>query len=353
MAEILNSDYYAPAFSVKLEGTPLKPELKGSITSIKVTKAIDKSDYIEFDVQDRMEDGAFVLLDKEALKMGDKLDVALGYAGNMSLKAEAHVQNVSTNWESNLPPSFTIEGSHKAFNLLSKRNDMLSYSNKKDSAIVSEIAAKVGLSAVTDTTRITYKDKNTGGKKNFLEFIRDMVKQNAGFEFFISEGTLYFRKARTGTAPIVTLKWGRHIESFSAEVDLSGMVTGVKASGFDDKQDIDVVVNAGAEKKIGFSGTLGSRAARILGDKKESILTDMKTETQLKEVAAARLEEASSMYVVASVKTVGIPEIVPGVCIKLDGLGKKFSEKYYVFSTTHTINSSGYKIDFKARRNAI
>lgn len=353
MPEILTSDYYAPAFSVKLEGSALDPKLKGSITSIKVTKAIDQSDYVQFEVQDQMESGAFVWLDKEMLKMGDKLNVELGYAGNMSLKAEAHVQNVKTNWQSNLPPSFTIEGSHDAFNELRKKNDMLSYSEKKDSDIVKDIASKVGLSAVVDATKITHKDKNTNGQKSFLEFIRDMVKQNARFEFFISDGKLYFHEAKISAGPIVTLKWGQHIESFSAEVNLSDMITGVKASSSVDKKDIVVTVNAGAEKMIGSSGTLGSAAAKKSGDKMESISTTLKTEAELKELATARLEEASSKYVVATVKTVGIPEIVPGVCIKLDGLGKEFSEKYYVFNTTHTIDSSGYKIDIKARRNAI
>lgn len=353
MPEILTSDYYAPAFSVKLEGSALDPKLKGSITSIKVTKAIDQSDYIEFDVQDQMENGAFVWLDKEALKIGDKLNVELGYTGNMSLKAEAHVQNVKTNWTSNLPPSFSIEGSHKAYNLLSKKNDMLSYSEKKDSDIVKDIAGQVGLSATVDATKITHKDKNTDGKKSFLEFIREMVKHNAGYEFFISEGTLYFRKAKISAGPLLTLKWGQHIENFSADVDLSKMITGVKVSSSDDKKNINVTVNAGVEKKIGSAGTLGSVAAKELGDKMESFAINSKNEAELKERATARLEEASSKYVVATVKTVGIPEIVPGVCVQLDGLGKEFSEKYYVYETTHTINSSGYKINFKARRNAI
>jgi len=353
MPDILSTDYYAPAFSVKLEGSPLKPELKGSITSITVTKAIDQSDYIQFEVQDQMQDGAFLWLDKEALKIGEKLNVELGYAGNMSLKAEAHVQNVSTNWQSNLPPSFTIEGSHKAFNLLSKKNDMLSYSDKKDSDIVKDIAGKVGISAVVDATKFTHKDKNTDGKKSYLEFIRELVKQNAGYEFFISNGKLYFCKAKISAGPIVTLKWGQHLESFSAAVDLSRMITGVKASGFDDKKNIEVTVNAGVEGKIGSAGTLGSKAAKGLGDKIESIAAPLKDQAILKELATACLEEATSQYVVAAVKTVGIPELIPGVCVKLEGLGKKFSEKYYVFSTTHTINSSGYKIDFKARRNAI
>jgi phage protein D len=230
---------------------------------------------------------------------------------------------------------------------------MLSYSEKKDSDIVKDIAGKVGLSAVVDATKITHKDKNTDGKQSFLEFIRDMVKQNAGFEFFISEAKLYFRKAKISSGPILTLEWGKHIENFSATVNLSDMITGVKVSGFDDKKSIDVTVNAGAEQMIGSSGTLGSKAAKELGEKMESIPTNIKTEAALKERATARLEEASSKYVVASVKTVGIPEIVPGVCVKLDGLGKDFSEKYYVFKATHTINSSGYKIDFEARRNAI
>ena len=70
------------------------------------------------------------------------------------------------------------------------------------------------------------------------------------------------------------------------------------------------------------------------------------------EVAKARLEAAGMGYIVGQGSCIGNPDLRSRNMIELKGLGKRFSGLYYVTSTTHTINSSGYLTNFNVQRNA-
>ena len=40
--------------------------------------------------------------------------------------------------------------------------------------------------------------------------------------------------------------------------------------------------------------------------------------------------------------TVGLPDLRAGIVLQIDGLGDRFSGRYFVTATTHTIGDSGY-----------
>ncbi|TKY92462.1 MAG: hypothetical protein C5S46_00535 [Candidatus Methanomarinus sp.] len=66
----------------------------------------------------------------------------------------------------------------------------------------------------------------------------------------------------------------------------------------------------------------------------------------------ADLNRANDKFITGSGSTIGIPELRCGVLIRLDKLGKRFSGKYRVKEVTHTIDTSGYKVNFTVKRNA-
>jgi len=70
-------------------------------------------------------------------------------------------------------------------------------------------------------------------------------------------------------------------------------------------------------------------------------------------IANAALNRASNHLVEGEGETFGITALRPGATIQLEGLGTRFSGKYYLKQTTHTRNVSGYRTRFVARRNAI
>jgi phage protein D len=70
-------------------------------------------------------------------------------------------------------------------------------------------------------------------------------------------------------------------------------------------------------------------------------------------IAQSELNKANDTLIEGDGVCIGMPQIRPGVNIRLERMGKKFSGKYYVKETTHTIDNSGYRTNFKVKRNAI
>ncbi len=358
MSDKLDVSYYAPVFELKLDGKDIEkidPALKKCITSITVTKAIGQSDHIKFDVQDQMEAGQFTWLDKNIFEMGQQINAALGYSGNVSHKAEAHVQEVSTGFTSGLAPTLTIEGSHIAFTKMTKSTKELVFKEKKDSEIVKHIAGILKVGTQIEATSVKFDLKTKKSEATYMEFISNLVSENSRFEFFISEGKLFFRQAKIDESPRITLTWGQDLVSISPSADMAKMITGVVALASLNKKTSRVKVAAGIEKKVDPGKTLGSvLAKKYVGENLEYVTARPTDSTEeLKALAEARLEEQNRDFVTAEGSTVGIPELSPGMCIQLEGLGQKFSGKYYVGKTVHTIDGSGYKVNFSVRSNVL
>ncbi len=49
----------------------------------------------------------------------------------------------------------------------------------------------------------------------------------------------------------------------------------------------------------------------------------------------------------------GLPDIRAGTVLEIDGVGDRFSGRYFVVSTTHTIGDSGYTTQFECRREEV
>ncbi len=70
-------------------------------------------------------------------------------------------------------------------------------------------------------------------------------------------------------------------------------------------------------------------------------------------IARAELNRASDTFIKGDLECIGIPQIRAGEAIRLEKMGARFSGKYYIIGTTHTINASGYRTKISVKRNAV
>ena len=112
----------------------------------------------------------------------------------------------------------------------------------------------------------------------------------------------------------------------------------------------DVSVNQDLRSIIRASGPRASdRCAN-----REMVITN---EPQHDAAAARRrasgvLTERLNQLVEATGTTVGLPDLRAGKNVNIIGLGARFSGRYFVTKTTHTLDSNGYRTKFTARREA-
>lgn len=70
-------------------------------------------------------------------------------------------------------------------------------------------------------------------------------------------------------------------------------------------------------------------------------------------VATETLERNAKDMLTARGATVGLPDLRAGTVIHVDGVGMRYSGRYFVTSTTHTIGDGGYTTRFACRREEL
>lgn len=352
---LLDEKYFAAAFTVKIKGKDLVKDQHISVTSVKIDMKIGQADNFSFTVQDVLADGRYKWLGNDLFKKGNEVTVELGYTSSTTVQTVAHIEDVAPEFSNAVTPTFTVSGKHKGYMKLTMNSGLDTYTKKKDSEIVSAIANEVGLSPTVDSTSIKWEVKNKKADTSNLKFIEDMVTENKEFEFFVANGTLYFRKAKTKQGAALTLEWGKHITSFKHKLDVSKIITGVTVKWWDQvKQEaIEGVASVSDETAVGNGSKTAGKVAQTLYGSKEKVISNIiaPSNADAKSIAQAKMQNNNQMFVTADVKTPGLAELVPGIMVDIKGLGDVYSGTYYVFGASHSIDGSGYQTSFSLRRN--
>jgi phage protein D/phage baseplate assembly protein gpV len=252
-----------------------------------------------------------------------------------------------------LEPQFTegmvcdlvIRGYDKLHRLF-RETKSKAYVNVKDSDLANQIAQSTGLQPVVDTTSIVF-DHIFQHNQSDLAFLMKRAWR-IGFECFISEGKLYFRKPPSGTAA-VTLTWGEELLSFMPRMTLSEQVDEVIVKGWDVDKKAAIVGKATSGNlypQIGESKD-GAGWAHQFGSGKLIIVNQPVTnQSEADTLAAARLDEISGAFVDAEGVAFRRPDITAGQMVKIEALGQRFSGTYLVTHCTHVYNAAGFTTTF-------
>lgn len=171
------------------------------------------------------------------------------------------------------------------------------------------------------------------------EFIVKAAKKY-NYEFYISLGVLYFKAARQKEQPCVILGPGKGVARYRIGYDITGIVRQVEVRGMEDGKGKLVA----SRKKLNHRISIGNLAKRLID---ESVKVYIDSTIRTKEEAADRLEyiAASTEYRFGHMECecVGIPELLPGQFIEIEGLGKPADNRFYLYEASHVIDrNQGY-----------
>lgn len=349
-----NLNFYSPRFEIEIDGQDLL-KLGAPITSVEVNEKLNESTRFSLQIDDHYDIGSqtFQWLDNPVIHVGKNITIKMGYGANLHTMIVGKIETINSSMFSSGPPSLKVEGYDLAYSLLKKASEEEEFNNMKDSDIVSRLAGKIGLTAVVDpTTEVHEKLIKNASYFNFL-------KQRAariGYEFYVSARSIYFVKSKEDPEELFTLEWGKSLFSFSPSMSTAGIITEVESRGGWDaknKKEIKGKAQAGDENTQEKGKKKGSEYVKESGvEVKKVIYYPVSSEEEAVNISKTKLNKASDGFIEGSGSTIGIPELRSGILIMLDRLGKRFSGKYRVKEVTHTIDSSGYKVNFIAKRNA-
>ena len=265
-------------------------------------------------------------------------------------------------------PNLTVRGFSR-YHRLQRQRRSKPFQAKTVSGIAKEIAEIMKLKPEVDPVKFdrAYEAQADETFGAILRRIAEPINYEVVVKYTDKGGhTLYFQKPRylSGASPVMELKWGKDLRSFTPSLSTYDMIVGVevrasRTSRGEGKGELTVRVSAGNEgRKLGAES--GCQIAQRVFKGKWSIDTEpwpypnhaIDNPEEAAEVAQAQLEAKALEFITANGSVIGTPSLTARSVVKLTGLGKRFSGPYYVTSVTHTIDASGYRTDFTVKRNA-
>ncbi len=237
-----------------------------------------------------------------------------------------------------------FDKSHRLF----RETKTKTFLNTKDSDIASQIAGNVGLSPQVDATSTVYEHVFQHNQSD-LSFLFQRAWR-IGYECFVEEGKLYFRKPPKGSET-TTLTWGEELISFMPRMSLAEQVDQVSVRGWDDKEKKEIVGQATTGNLYPkISDKTGAQWASSFGSGKLTFVDQpVFTQSEANELATARLDEASGTFIEAEGVVFRRPDIKAGKIIKIQAVGKRLTGSYLVTAATHSFTAAGLKTTFSVR----
>ncbi|MDF2959253.1 MAG: phage late control family protein [Paenibacillus sp.] len=343
-------NFFAPAFEISVDGTKISDEI--AVSSLKVENSLQgTADSFSFRVTNAFDlvKRDFLWLD-QVFVLGKAVDIKLGYVDKLTLVFQGYITSVVADFSEDETPGLIIRGMDLSY-LMMKGSKSKSWTKKKYSDIVKEIAQTHGAKVQVDATTTQYNtiSQNQIDDYHFLQYLADLVN----YDFFIVGKTVYFRKPLTEMTPVVTLEWGTFLRSLSIDMNIADQITEVIVRGWDNKKLEVIESKATTVTKLGSNSKTGKDIMKAQGSYIEHVYTNIDSADEAKTHAEALFNKRSMNLISGHGECVGIPEIRAGRYLKLGGVGAKLSQPYYILATTHILDESGYVTRFQLGGNAV
>ena len=354
------ANFYAPRFEVEINNTHLAANISKAIMDVTIDEKLDEGASFHFTVNDEFDVAKqqFKWLDHPLLEVGNTVGIKFGYGGDMQEMVLGRITSIEPSFFSGDLPTIVITGQDLSYDITKRETPAEPFTGSYSDIARKIISkSKAQLQAVVDDTPVFEPLISKNNNETYYKFLESLATK-IGFTLAIDRRTMYFIKPRDDRKEILTLALGKDIISFNPRMNTTGLVTEVEVRGHNPQDPNTPIVGrapTGSERTLEPGRQTGSQfAAEHYGEIK-SVLTGLIVNSveHANAIAQSELNRRSDTFIEGEVDSIGIPQIRPGVTIKLEKMGRKFGGKYYVKETSHSIGNSGYRLHFKVKRNAI
>ena len=347
-------NFSAPGFEITLAGKKLTgniayiPELEVELSADGTAGGCSfrAEGQYDFEKQQWVNDVA------KEIKPGAKLVVKGGY-GSTSTQKElfyGYVDDYSFDFSDEGVPRISISGLDGLGYLMNMREPY--YGGKKkakqivqtllNKSVSAGFAKSVKVGMLEDFEAPILKEQIDDWK-----FLR-LMAQRCGASLFVVDGEMIFDSVTSGTTPILTLTIGKSVRHFQKRVSLAHQVGKVEVWGRDENQK----AIKGTASSVNAGGS-GKSAAELVPGLKDAVLREynefVRTQKECENLAQHRLDTIAMGLVSGSGECVGIPELIPGRYIKIDGGDKNTNGTYFLSRVSHRFRPDGYTTAFEIK----
>ena len=354
-------DFLSPRFELKINDFPLNDEFYPFVNSVSWEQEEGLIDLITLSVDNT----GFQFSDTNVFNFGNELELLGGYKNNLTSLGKGVIER----WVPSFPESGNVNLVIKAFSparILMEEfgNETKKWRKAIDSEVVESIAKIRELNFVLDIEPTTKQRRRTKyRKKNEKDW--DLIKRladNNDYDFWIEWDSdlethvFHFHPFRESKKSEFTLKYDANeqtnLNSVELDVVLPGQSNKVEIIGWDQElgQTIQVIVEpkkasrrtedkfAGILKEVDFQLRLGQDV--ILDSTKRSpikVITTKKFQSEADAIKFAEniFRQEERAFTEAVFKMPGLPGLKTRQVFQVEGLGKRFSAKYWVKQSSH------------------
>jgi uncharacterized protein len=358
-------EFYVPSFEVRLDGQPPGREVIRDILTVSYKDNIQEIDSFDITINNWDADKRdFKYSDQRLFDPGKRLELWMGYYGELRKMLTGEITSLRAAFPAAGASTLSISGLNVLHRFRTKQ-ESFSYLNKTDSEIAVDIGNRLGIdidaARRTDEPRLPFLIQDNQYDIVFLmerahrigyELIVDEPGDSAG-----SRPKVKFAPSTSIRRPTYQLTYGKSLIEFQPELTTAQQVAKVTVRGWDalNKRKIEKTIDRSqlSTKGIGAKGGQDAIDKSIIA-KEEIIATrPVQTEAEAEKLAKEILEGIAKEMVKGNGSVTGLPDLRAGTVLMIDGLGDRFSGRYFVVSTTHAIGDSGYTTTFECRREEV
>jgi phage protein D len=375
---------YAPEFEILLNDEPIPASLRGCIASVRYEDGIEGADRVELSVANP----SLVWLDSDLLSVDTKFTLRIGYAPDpleevfvgeitgveadfpssglptLRVTAQDYLNRLQHGQKTrafrldipsvgNFPlPDVAVAGIVSLTNLLIPDPDPIGGAL----SVLATLAAYIAFPQVAQSAVRIQESQSD------FDFLTQVAKEN-GWEVFIDHtvkprgSVLKFQFLVQDYSSSLTLNWGSSLIEFSPRLTTIGDIFGASVRVWVEMLQMEFVIFLGwdydrASFNLIVYPSLIGEADEILGPVAEGKVVSLQSSSYVlasRDLLSEILPRLNNRLT-ATGSAVGNPAIKATTVVRFSGLGDQFGGLYRIVSATHTIDGSGYRTNFQARK---
>jgi phage protein D len=386
--------FYVPQFEIRIEGVGLPRDVLRDVAQVTYHDSLNEIDGFEITVNNwdsRTRQFKYVGFETAADLTGSddraqrarlfdpcnkEVELRAGYLGDLRTLLRGTFTSLEPNFPSGGAPTLAVRALNALHKLRRKQNSQTWKEDERGGVRDSEVAKKIGADRERFPMPIVVSDEALG-KETPLPYIAQTQQydidflllraKRLGYVVTIREGDerakdpnrrkthLYFGPSegrRPGsTDPLYKLRWGASLVEFKPTLTTANQIKSVTVKGWDRVKKEPITGTASLDDEaLAINKDLHHLLKEC--DPREEVVVEkpVRTKAEADGLAIGILKDRQKEMVKASATCIGLPSLMAGTKVEIEGVGARFSGVYFITATTHSFGDSGYTTRFDARR---